>query len=76
MIFVMWLFVFNWKKVFNDERLNERIDIEMYLDNNNKSNLENFKNFVSVFGNNPLVWFLPFCSTYEGECLFLNDKNF
>ena len=34
---------------------------------NNIYDLGTYKNFTTVFGNNPLVWFIPAFPNYDGD---------
>lgn len=68
-IFLSWLFIINWKLALTGQTVIENSGRERFP-LNNKSNIYNigyYKNFVSVFGKNPIYWFLPFKPNYEGE---------
>lgn len=69
--YLLWLFIINWKLVFTGQTIIENSDRERFTLNKSPNiyDLGCLKNFKSVFGNNPLTWFLPFYPNYNGEGL-------
>lgn len=66
--FLLWLFYSNWTLVFTGQTVVEHSDRERFPSKSiNIYNLGYYKNFITVFGKNPLVWFLPFFPNYEGD---------
>lgn len=67
--FLLWLMLINWKLALTGQTVIENSDRERYPLNKtvNVYDLGYYKNFVAVFGNNPLLWFLPFGANYEGN---------
>jgi hypothetical protein len=71
MVFSFWLFFYNWNLVFNNLSLIEKCDRDKFISSKkswiNEYDQGCYNNFVAVFGNNPLIWFLPIYANYEGE---------
>lgn len=67
--FLLWLFCINWRLMFRGETVIENSDKQRFPSNNtpNIYDLGPYKNFTSVFGTNPLIWFLPILPNYKGE---------
>ena len=67
--FLFWLFTFNWTLVFSGQTVIEQSDRERFPSSKpeNLYDLGNYRNFTSVFGKNPFVWFIPFFANYEGQ---------
>jgi hypothetical protein len=67
--FLLWLFIVNWGLVFNNLSVIEQADRERFPSSKaiNIYDMGCYKNFTSVFGTNPLVWFMPFFANYKGE---------
>jgi hypothetical protein len=59
--FLTWLFWVNWKLMFQGLTVIENADRERFPNAKfaNQYDLGYNKNFVSVFGENPIIWFLP-----------------
>jgi len=66
--FLMWLFITNWRLMFSGQTIIENSDRERFKLTNtvNIYDLGGYKNFTTVFGKNPLVWFIPFFANEEG----------
>lgn len=69
MAFLIWLCTANWGLMFKGETVIESLDKERFPGAHitNIYDLGVYRNFTTVFGNNPLVWFLPFFANYEGD---------
>jgi hypothetical protein len=69
--FLLWLFIVNWKLVFKNATVIENADKERFPSTKsvNIYDLGCYANFCAVFGENPLVWFMPFGANYSGEGL-------
>ena len=69
MAFLLWLFCINWKLMFKGETVIENSDKIRFpsAKMNNIYDLGTYKNFTTVFGNNPLVWFIPAFPNYDGD---------
>ena len=69
MAFLLWLFCINWKLMFQGETVIENSDKIRFpsAKMNNIYDLGTYKNFTTVFGNNPLVWFIPAFPNYDGD---------
>jgi hypothetical protein len=66
--FLGWLFYSNIKLVFSGLTIIENSDRERFPSKTiNIYNLGYYKNFTTVFGNNPLVWLIPFFPNYKGD---------
>ena len=68
-LFLLWLSISNWSLAFKNITVIENADRERFPSTKslNIYDLGFYKNFCSVFGKNPLVWFLPFGANYDGE---------
>ena len=68
MSFLLWLFNSNWKLIFNGMTIIEQSDRERFPSTKsvNIYDLGYYRNFKTVFGENPLFWFLPMCPNYKG----------
>jgi len=67
-VFTIWLFYSNWKLVLQGLTVIENSDRERFPSKtSNIYNLGWYKNFTTVFGNNFLVWFIPFFANYTGN---------
>ncbi len=66
--FVIWLIIVNWKLAFQNMTVIESSDKERFPASKsiNIYNLGVYKNFCSVFGSNPLIWFLPILPHHKG----------
>jgi hypothetical protein len=66
--FLMWLFITNWRLMLSGQTIIENSDRERFKLTNtvNIYDLGCYKNFTTVFGKNPLVWFIPFFANEEG----------
>jgi hypothetical protein len=66
--FIIWLIFVNWKLAFQNLTVIESSDKERFPASKsiNIYNLGVYKNFCSVFGNNPLIWFLPILPSQKG----------
>jgi hypothetical protein len=75
--FLLWLFLVNWRLVLTGQTVIENADRERFPSTKsiNIYDLGKLKNFKVVFGNNPLVWFLPFFPNYTGEGLIYETNN-
>ncbi len=71
MFFLSWLFYCNANLVFKGQTVIEQSDRERFPNCKIKSNynLGCYKNFIAIFGKNPLFWFLPIFPNYDGEGL-------
>jgi len=69
--FLFWLFIVNWKLVLKNATVIENADKERFPSTKsvNIYDLGIYKNFCNVFGDNPLVWFMPFGANYKGKGL-------
>jgi hypothetical protein len=67
--FLFWLFAFNWTLIFTGQTVIEQSERERFPSSkpDNFYDLGSYKNFTTVFGKNPLVWFIPFFPNYEGQ---------
>ena len=67
--FLFWLFIVNWELVLNGETIIEQADRERFPASKglNVYNLGKYKNFTTVFGENPFVWFIPFFTNNKGK---------
>ena len=74
--FLLWLFLVNWNLVLSGETVIEHSDRERFpsAKNENVYNLGAYRNFTTVFGRNPLVWFIPFFPNYAGKGI-VYEKN-
>lgn len=75
--FLMWLLVTNWRLMFSGQTIIENSDRERFKLTNtvNVYDFGCYKNFVKVFGSNPLVWFMPFFANQEG-CGIIYEHNY
>jgi len=75
--FLLWLFLVNWKLVLRGQTVIENADRERFPSTKsvNIYDLGAYRNFKIVFGNNPLVWFLPFFPNYEGNGIVYETNN-
>ena len=73
--FLLWLMMINWKLVFTGQTVIENSDRERFPLNKNINiyDLGYYKNFTSVFGTNPLFWFLPFNANYKGYGIYYDN---
>jgi len=69
--FLIWLTVINWRLALQNQTVIENADKERFPSSKsvNIYDLGLYKNFVHVFGRNPLYWFLPFNANYDGQGL-------
>ena len=67
--FLLWLFCINWKLMFRGESVIENSERKRFpsAKSTNIYDLGYYRNFTTIFGKNPLVWFIPFFANYEGE---------
>jgi hypothetical protein len=68
--FMIYLLNINWTCVFKNQTVIERADKERFCGNvynYHHYDQGKWKNFTSVFGNNPLFWFFPICPNYKGN---------
>lgn len=67
--FLSWLILVNWRLAFANLTVIENSDRERFPSTKalNIYDLGCYRNFCSVFGDNPLVWFLPFGANTKGE---------
>lgn len=67
--FLTWLILVNWKLALSNLTVIENSDKERFPSTKslNIYDLGKYRNFCSVFGDNPLVWFLPFGAPTKGE---------
>jgi hypothetical protein len=75
--FLLWLFLVNWNLVLSGETVIEHSDRERFpsAKNENHYNLGAYRNFTTVFGRNPLVWFIPFFANYTGNGVVYEKKK-
>lgn len=75
--FLMWLLITNWRMMFTGQTIIENSDRERFKLTNtiNVYDLGWFKNFVTVFGKNPLIWFVPFFTNNEGCGVIFQHRN-
>jgi hypothetical protein len=70
-VFLLWLFLVNWKLVLTGQTIIENADRVRFPSNTvNNYDLGTYRNFCTVFGKNPLVWFIPFFPNHEGDGIF------
>lgn len=69
--FLSWLIIVNWKLAFNNLTVIENSDKERFPSTKamNIYDIGKYKNFCSVFGSNPLIWFLPISPNIKGNGL-------
>jgi hypothetical protein len=69
LIFMTYLFFLNWELVFTNQTVIEKVDRDRYTNKKiyNPYNRGAYKNFTTVFGNNPLCWFLPINPNLKGD---------
>lgn len=69
--FLLWLFLVNWKLALKNATVIENADKERFPSTKsvNIYDLGTYNNFCAVFGENPLVWFLPFGANTKGSGL-------
>jgi len=74
--FLIWLFASNFKLVFTAQTVIEQSDRERFPSAKafNVYDLGYYKNFTTVFGTNPLIWFVPFYANYAGDGIVF-EKN-
>lgn len=66
--FILWLFYANWSLIFTGQTVIENSDRQRFPSKNgNIYDLGYYRNFTTVFGTNPLVWFLPFFPNNTGQ---------
>jgi len=67
--FLLWLFIFNVNLIYTGQTVIEQSDRERFPSSKpeNIYDLGIYRNFTTVFGRNPLFWFIPFFANYEGE---------
>jgi hypothetical protein len=75
--FLLWLFTVNWRLVLSGQTVIENADRERFPSTKalNIYDLGCYRNFTTVFGKNPLVWFIPFFPNYDGEGLVFETIN-
>jgi hypothetical protein len=75
--FLMWLFLFNWSLVFTGQTVIEESDRQRFHSSKpeNIYDLGTYRNFTTVFGRNPLVWFIPFFGNYEGDGMVFETNS-
>lgn len=68
-VFLIWLIIINWRLAFMNLTVIEKSDKERFPTSKamNIYDLGKYKNFCSVFGNNPLIWFLPIQEERKGK---------
>jgi hypothetical protein len=73
--FLLWLIIVNWKLTFKNLTVIENSDRERFPSSRslNIYDLGPYKNFCSVFGENPLVWFLPIQPENKGNGIAFNN---
>jgi hypothetical protein len=78
-IFLVWLFYINWTLMFQGLTVIENADRERFPSAkfNNPYDFGYYKNFVTVFGTSPLIWFLPIKheDIYEGIYFKKNNEK-
>lgn len=69
--FLLWLFLVNWKLVLNGQTVIENADRERFPSTKaiNIYDVGAYNNFCNVFGENAIVWFIPFFPNYRGSGL-------
>jgi len=84
LIFLSYLFNYNISLILNNETIIERADRERFMEgvniNSNYPSITNhvsydkgcYRNFVEVFGSNPILWFLPIANKEEYIKSFIN----
>ena len=69
--FLSWLFCSNWTLLFSNQTTIEKSEKERFASSGIKaSNYYDqgvYRNFTTVFGRLPFIWFLPFAPNYKGE---------
>jgi hypothetical protein len=67
--FLLWLFVVNWGLIVNGETIIEQADRERFPASKgvNVYDLGAYQNFKTVFGENILLWFVPFYINDTGK---------
>jgi len=75
--FLIWLFAANFKLVFSAQTVIEQSDRERFPSAKAENAYDQgyYKNFTTVFGTNPLVWFLPFFANYAGDGIVYEKNN-
>jgi hypothetical protein len=78
MIFLSWLFYVNMNLVFSGMTIIEQSDRERFPSTKaiNIYNMGWRRNFVNIFGANPLVWFIPFFANYKGNGFIYETTGF
>ena len=75
--FLTWLNTNNLRLLINGETVIEQSDRERFPSTKsiNPYDLGFYKNFTSIFGSNPLVWFLPLFANYDGNGYIYQRNN-
>jgi hypothetical protein len=74
--FLLWLFLVNWKLVLTGQTIIENADRVRFPSGSvNVYDLGTYRNFCTVFGRNPLVWFIPFFPNHEGAGIFYETNK-
>ncbi len=73
--FLSWLIMVNWKLAFNNLTVIENSDKERFPSTKalNIYDIGTYKNFCSVFGSNPFIWFLPINPYNKGNGLVFDN---
>lgn len=75
--FLTWLFWVNWTLMFQGLTVIENADRERFPNARftNQYDLGLYKNFVSVFGESPLIWFLPIMPDDKYKGIYFEKIN-
>jgi hypothetical protein len=77
MMFLFWLLIVNCGLVFSGLTIIEQAEKERFPSKStNIYDLGWQRNFVNVFGSNPLVWFIPFFANLKGKGLLFETNDF
>jgi len=75
--FLTWLFYINWTLMFKGLTVIENADRERFPSAKftNQYDLGYYQNFTSVFGENPLIWFLPILPENKHKGFYFEKVN-
>ncbi len=77
--FLSWLLSTNWDGLITNQTTIEKADKERFSTSgvkfHNYYDQGCFKNFLSVFGRNPLLWFFPIAPNTKGEGIIFENIN-
>ena len=75
--FLVWLFVINWGLMFQGLTVIENADRERFPSAKFKNNFDlgYYKNFKSVFGESPLIWFLPISPDHKYKRVYFEKSD-